>query len=554
MMEKKKEYKFVIDHLALMKEWLENKNEAEGLDPKKLLIGSKKKVWWKCVQGHEYQATIHDRAKRGTGCPYCSGRYAIKGVNDLRSINNLLASEWDQDKNGALKPEDVLPGSHKHVWWKCNICNHSWNAEIKSRNNGNGCPICGRKKATLSKATPEVGKSFAELCPDIVKEWDYEKNIDLDPLLIKPSSVRMAYWKCANGHSWAAKVSYRALRNNGCPECYAAKKTSFPEQAIFFYISQVFKAINRDKSHGFEFDIFVEKENLAIEYDGLYWHSSEFAKNMESRKNQYCDNHKIKLYRVKESDDRNNPVCINGRTISYYYDISYTFLNQALELLFQYIEKDTGKEFSLTPDVEKDRATILSQFEQIKRDNSLLHYPVLVREWDYEANKGLLPENVSPGSEKRVHWICVKGHRYFSRVSHRVNGVGCPFCSGKRIVPGENDLGSKNPILAAQWNFEKNGQLLPVQVSPSSNRKVWWKCNKGHEWQATINSRNTGKGCPYCSGRRYSKIRCLENGRIYSTYAEIENDLDVNRTNVSQVLHGTRKSTKGYHFEFVVEE
>ena len=50
-----------------------------------------------------------------------------------------------------------------------------------------------------------------------------------------------------------------------------------------------------------------------------------------------------------------------------------------------------------------------------------------------------------------------------------------------------------------------------MNVTPNSHKKVWWKCSKGHEWQAVVASRNRGSGCPYCSGRKaISGINDLE--------------------------------------------
>ena len=536
-------------HSTLCEEWDYEVNFPHK--PTEFSKGSSYKAWWKCPSGHSFQTTIVSRTTKGIGCPYCSGRYAIQGINDLLSSNPSLATEWDYNKNGVLKSENVLPNSSKMAWWICKQCSNSWKAQIKSRNRGNGCPLCGRNKASISKAMPKVGESFADLYPTLLKEWDYEKNTKIDPFKIKPSSVKKVFWKCDKGHRWEARISYRALRNNGCPDCYAPYKSSFPEQAIFYYLSQQFNTISRDSSLGFEFDIFIKDEKIAIEYDGLYWHSSDFAKTMEQRKNEYCRAHQITLYRIKETNDRNNPIEIEGKIIKYYYDTSYTFLDEALNQLFMCIGKDVNKKLTLISNVNKDRIKILSQFEQKQIKNSIFQYSNLVKEWDYEKNKGLLPENVSPGSEIKVHWICEKGHHFYSRVSHRVKGVGCPFCTNKKIIKGENDLESQNPRLAKEWNYEKNENLLPSQVFPSTNRKVWWKCDKNHEWQATINSRNEGRGCPFCAGRVYPKIRCLENDKIYNTYEEIEQELSAKKKNVSQVVHGKRKSTKGFHFEFV---
>ena len=64
-----------------------------------------------------------------------------------------------------------------------------------------------------------------------------------------------------------------------------------------------------------------------------------------------------------------------------------------------------------------------------------------------------------------------------------------------------NDLQTDNPFLAKEWNYEKNGGLVPTDVKANSDKKVWWKCANEHEWQATIGSRNSGgHKCPYCSG------------------------------------------------------
>ena len=77
------------------------------------------------------------------------------------------------------------------------------------------------------------------------------------------------------------------------------------------------------------------------------------------------------------------------------------------------------------------------------------------------------------------------------------------MCAGKSIVPGENDLQTLFPEIAAQWYAEKNGMLTPEQVSPYSNRKVWWQCPDGHIWKAVIYSRAGPQetGCPVGAGR-----------------------------------------------------
>ena len=63
----------------------------------------------------------------------------------------------------------------------------------------------------------------------------------------------------------------------------------------------------------------------------------------------------------------------------------------------------------------------------------------------------------------------------------------------------EKQYVSSNINLMAEWNWQKNENVNPTQITIGSDKKVWWKCSKGHEWQATIASRNGGRGCPVCA-------------------------------------------------------
>ena len=131
----------------------------------------------------------------------------------------------------------------------------------------------------------------------------------------------------------------------------------------------------------------------------------------------------------------------------------------------------------------------------------------LMKEWDFEKNDelGVDPEKLTCGSHKKIWWKCQKRHEWQAVIADRNRGRGCPYCAGKKVVKGYTDLQTINPALAKEWNYEKNNELLPMDVMPNSNKKVWWKCSKGHEWQALIDSRNRGRGCPYCTGRKVLK-------------------------------------------------
>ena len=142
-----------------------------------------------------------------------------------------------------------------------------------------------------------------------------------------------------------------------------------------------------------------------------------------------------------------------------------------------------------------------------KETSLLIHNPMLAQEWNYEKNGKLTPASVMPSSNKKVWWKCQKNHEWQTTINSRNSGVGCPYCSNKKVLIGYNDLQTINPKLAKEWNDEKNGDLTPKQFTAKSGKKVWWKCEKGHEWQADIYSRNKGTGCPQCAKEKRKELK-----------------------------------------------
>jgi hypothetical protein len=125
--------------------------------------------------------------------------------------------------------------------------------------------------------------------------------------------------------------------------------------------------------------------------------------------------------------------------------------------------------------------------------------PHVAATWHPTKNLPLKVDEVSIGTKLRAWWICPKGHEYEAIVQNRVAGKGCSYCGGKKVLSGFNDLASQAPDLAMEWDVDRNLGILANQVIVHSNRKGWWKCQKGHAWEAVISSRARGKGCPVCS-------------------------------------------------------
>lgn len=124
-------------------------------------------------------------------------------------------------------------------------------------------------------------------------------------------------------------------------------------------------------------------------------------------------------------------------------------------------------------------------------------------EWDEQANINISPDSVSYGSKQKAWWVCEKGHRWEASILARTTvGRNCPYCAGKKTLEGYNDLATLFPEALARWDYEKNDPILPTQISPNTHKAMWWKCERGHSWQARVFSVVCGTGCPYCSGKR----------------------------------------------------
>ena len=129
----------------------------------------------------------------------------------------------------------------------------------------------------------------------------------------------------------------------------------------------------------------------------------------------------------------------------------------------------------------------------------------------------------------------------------------CPYCSSKKILVGYNDLATINPDIANEWNYEKNGQLFPQMVTISSNKKVWWKCAKGHEWKTAVSHRTSGTRCPYCFGGIARPVLCVETGIVYANMTDATEATGAIKANIVRSCKDERgmRTSGGYHWKYV---
>ncbi len=225
---------------GLLEEWNYEKNG--NLKPDIINIHSNQKVWWKCPKGHEWRETPHSRIdKEGfSKCPYCSGRIAIKGVNDLKTVNPKFLQEWNYKKNGTLSPSDFMKYSNIKVWWKCKK-GHEWQQKISNRNY-NGCPYCANLKVLIGY------NDLSTTNPQIAKEWNYEKNKNLKPSDVIAGSGKKVWWKCEKNHEWQASILNRTSKHSGCPYCRGNIAREVEQYDLNGNLIKKYKSINQAKN------------------------------------------------------------------------------------------------------------------------------------------------------------------------------------------------------------------------------------------------------------------------------------------------------------------
>lgn len=270
---------------ALASEWHPEKNGE--LTPDQVLTHSPTKIWWICESGHEYQAAPLSR--RTTGCPFCAGWELAEGES-LADLFPSISAEWHPTRNGDRLPSSVRPRSSENAWWICPN-GHSFQCLVRNRTRlGVNCGVCCGRQI-------DGTNSIATAMPHILDQWDYDKNIGLDPAQIYFRNKTLGiWWKCAQGHSWKVNAGYRA-KGSSCPHC--VPKTSKMEIFAYCEVKNVFPSARwRAKVGGIEADILIPDIRVVVEVDGVYWHRDRADKDGE--KSKRLQDLGFTVYRIRE--------------------------------------------------------------------------------------------------------------------------------------------------------------------------------------------------------------------------------------------------------------
>lgn len=271
---------------------------------------------WCCETGHEWQARVADRARsvHPTNCPYCSGRKAIVGETDLATVDPELASQLSS-LNLPLKAQQLTSGSNRKLWW-LGPCGHEWEATVIERRGsagrrGTGCPFCAGKRAVLGATDLQT------LRPDLGHQLDDSTAASTEVTLGSNQRLR---WRCERDHTWFATVADR-VAGHDCPRCASAKHASSGEEEVADYMASLLGKRNIERhvktilSGRKEIDIYVPTARLAVEYNGVYWHSDPAlvpANQQHAVKWREAAAANIQLLQIWEDDWRLRPEVVKN--------------------------------------------------------------------------------------------------------------------------------------------------------------------------------------------------------------------------------------------------
>lgn len=285
-------------HPEVAREWHPTKNGEKK--PVEFTPVSGQKVWWLCKKDkkHEWETSISKRttANEKTGCPYCSGRSFFR-EDSFAGKNPHLLKEWHPTKNGKKDPFTISNKASYSAWWKCEKAeDHVWKTLVRHRVEGSGCPFCEGQR-TDSKT------NIAYLNPKFFQEWHPTKNT-LDPSKIGLGyDKKKSWWLCKNcGYEWEATNNNRS-KGRGCPMCDLTPQSK-QELTITFELKTIFENID---PKGFKtrlngrlrsIDIFIQSLDLAIEFDGSYWHKDR--QQMDKMKSKMLNEKGLRVIRIRQ--------------------------------------------------------------------------------------------------------------------------------------------------------------------------------------------------------------------------------------------------------------
>ena len=393
-----------------------------------------------------------------------------KSRQSLAKTHPELAAQAD-----GWDPTTLTAWSKEKVGWKCEL-GHTWVTSVEPRKKGSGCPYCAGQKPIVG--LNDLATTHSELAAQ-ADGWD--------PASAKAGTNKKVKWRCQRGHNWDAVVSNRALLGSGCPVCSNLKVLSG-----FNDLATTHPELGK-QADGWDPRTVIAGTNKKLLWRCSLGHNFNMSGNTRVRRGLSC------------------PICSGQKILRGFNDLATTHPDISAQMVKgdpTTVSKGSDKKFLWRCESGHNWTTTVGSRTQgagcpycqglltiVGVNDLTTTHPELAAQAD-----GWNPQNFKRGSaSEKKSWQCHLGHKWKANISDRaIQGQGCPYCSGRRVLKGFNDLATTHPELATQadgWD--------PSTVTRGSEYKRRWKCELGHIWTAPVENRtNLGHGCAVCAGRQ----------------------------------------------------
>lgn len=201
----------LVSRPEILAEWNAARNGA--VDPSLLNLRDSEARWWTCARGHDFQASVVNRVHGGRGCSGCASLLAVHRPH--------VMAEWHPDRNPGVDPSALTLTDGGRYWWRC-AAGHEWQDTVDGRVKWAGnCVTCA---VPVSPGPPPVGRSLADLFPEVAEQWHPTRNQGAAPEEFNTWLRTVAWWQCAAGHEWASPITSRTQGWGACSICQPPRR------------------------------------------------------------------------------------------------------------------------------------------------------------------------------------------------------------------------------------------------------------------------------------------------------------------------------------------
>ena len=290
------------------------------LDSKHINSGSSEKYWFKCPKCKQlYYKNLQNQIKAdcegNLGCPVCQGTEVRPGITDILSKSGYGTMYWDYEKN-TVNPNTVYYESRNKYWFKCpeghsfSMSPHKLNKACRENSQSNGCPICSGRR--FEKGVNDVKTVFN----GDLSRWSENSKVQPEDVTIGSNKIMTAI--CSGcGKEYNTEVYY--FTHDLVCFCEDCRKRNYSkaEKDIVEYIRNLgFDVIeNMGIGGNKSIDIYIKDKNIAIDYNGIYWHSTHIRQNINFHKDRIKEVKNAlgaRLYYIWEDDYKRSPDIVKG--------------------------------------------------------------------------------------------------------------------------------------------------------------------------------------------------------------------------------------------------